>query len=102
MAQIDDLPVIWLRSEDLRIPLQEIMTFPGGTGSGISSELPRAVIAAGISENELYQLMAVCRKTGMKSALWATLTPVNEKWCLGDLLEELQKERELMKKAEGE
>ena len=49
-------------------------------------------------EKELIALMTVCRKTGMKDSLWATLTPTSETWTLRQLLSELAAEREALSK----
>ena len=51
---------------------------------------------AGISENELHRLMTVCKKAGMRNALWAALTPTSETWTLAALLAELSAERRQM------
>jgi hypothetical protein len=45
--------------------------------------------------------MTVCRKTGMKKALWATLTPTSENLTLAELLEELSAERQALQKKKG-
>ena len=42
--------------------------------------------------------MAVCKKSGMQSALWAVLTPVSEKRSVQQLLAELALEREALQK----
>jgi hypothetical protein len=75
-----------------------LAALPNGTGKGESSVLPRAIIVAGITERQLQTLMAVCRKTGMQQALWATLTPTSETWPLRDLLPELAAERKALQK----
>jgi hypothetical protein len=62
------------------------MDEPDGFGGGTASDLPRAVIVAGISEKELHLLMSGCRKAQMQQALWATLTPTSTDWALKDLL----------------
>ena len=76
----------------------QIPALPPGAGRGESSTLPRAIIVAGITERQLQTLMAVCRKTGMKQALWATLTPTSETWLLKQLLAELTAERKALHK----
>jgi hypothetical protein len=68
------------------------MQLEDGCGWKVSSQLPRAIIMAGITQKELHQLMSGCRQAEMKQALWATLTPVSENWTLKDLLAELAAE----------
>ncbi|MEA1946577.1 MAG: DUF3783 domain-containing protein, partial [Thermodesulfobacteriota bacterium] len=67
-------------------------------GEGESSQLPRAIIVSGIMEKELISLMRVCKKTGMKNTLWATLTPTSENWTIQQLLTELLSERKAMQR----
>ena len=74
----------------------ELAKLDSGTGAGLSSGLPRAVIMSGITQNELHLLMSGCRKAGMKQALWATLTPISETWPLQNLLQELAAEHKAM------
>ena len=76
--------------------ISDLLTLPNGSGFGESSQLPRAIVVSGLTERELIGLMTVCRKTGMKGALWATLTPTSETWTLRDLLAELAAEREAL------
>ncbi len=72
------------------------MALTGGTGAGQDSTLPRAVIMAGITENELHILMAAHREAGLARPLWAALTPTSESWTLKALLDELDQERRAM------
>ena len=98
MAGLNAVPQVWVSREQAEMLLSELFQLPGGKGLGISSDLPRAIIVAGITEKELIRLMTVCRKTGMKAALWATLTPTSENWTLAELLAELSAERRAMQK----
>lgn len=98
MIGFKDAPVVWARSEDADETLADLFARPDGSGQGEASDLPRAVIMAGITENELHALMAGCRKAGMKESLWAALTPTSETWTLRDLLSELQAERAAFKR----
>ncbi len=93
MAGLAGVPLVWAAAEDAAAIVGELFQRSDGAGAGVGSALPRAVIVAGITEKELLTLMHVCRKTGMKTALWATLTPTSETWTLKDLLEELSAER---------
>jgi hypothetical protein len=98
MAGLNAVPRVWVSRDQTEMLLSDLFHLPDGEGQGISSDLPRAIIVAGITEKELIRLMAVCRKTGMKSALWATLTPTSENWTLADLLAELSAERRALQK----
>jgi hypothetical protein len=98
MASLETTPMVWATSEQGDIRLYDLMELSDGTGRGTSSNLPRAVIVAGITEKQLHRLMAVCRKSGMQQALWATLTPTSETWTLTQLLAELSAERRAFQK----
>ena len=98
MAGLGKVPIIWALESQANTRLSELAALPRNAGRGESSALARAVIVAGITERQLQTLMAVCRKTGMKQALWATLTPTSETWLLKDLLAELSAEREALQK----
>jgi hypothetical protein len=93
-----DAPKVWVATEQGTAPLADLLLLPDGTGADAASELPRAVIVAGITEDQLIGLMTACRKAGMQPALWAVLTPVSEGWTVGQLLAELAREREEMQK----
>jgi hypothetical protein len=98
MAGLETTPMVWATSEQGDIRLYDLMELSDGTGRGTSSNLPRAVIVAGITEKQLHRLMAVCQKSGMQQALWATLTPTSETWTLTQLLAELSAERRAFQK----
>uniref|UniRef100_A0A7C4RU82 DUF3783 domain-containing protein n=1 Tax=Desulfatirhabdium butyrativorans TaxID=340467 RepID=A0A7C4RU82_9BACT len=87
------MPLVWAAAEDAAAVVGELFHRADGHGAGVGSALPRAIIVAGITEKELLALMHVCKKSGMKTALWATLTPTSETWTLKTLLEELSAER---------
>lgn len=87
------LDVVWMAADQADDEIGQLMELAPDTGTGTDSNLPRAIVVAGISENELHDLMNTCRASGMKSALWAVLTPVSEKWTLRQLLAELEAER---------
>jgi len=93
MAGLADVPLVWAAAEDAAAIVGELFQRVDGYGAGVGSALPRAIIVAGITEKELLALMHVCKKFGMKTALWATLTPTSETWTLEALLEELSAER---------
>ena len=97
MAGMADVPLVWAVAEDKETAVGELFARPRGTGEGMGSALPRAVVMAGISENELHRLMSACKRAGMRNALWAALTPTSETWTLEALLGELSAERREMK-----
>lgn len=96
MIGMTNLPMVWANENDGEVLLRELMEKPEGSGEGIDSKLPRAVIVAGIEENELHRLMSGCRQAGMQKSLWATLTPTSETWPLKTLLDELTAENRAM------
>lgn len=95
-AAIPDLPLIYPGSADLEAPLKSLLSRPDGAGRDDASRMPAAIIMAGITENELHQLIASYRSAGLPSPLWATLTPTSENWTLRQLLTELSAEREAL------
>jgi hypothetical protein len=93
-----DLPVIFVPSTDLTKPLKELFTSPHRSGLGEDSEMRRAIIMSGFSQKELYKLMALYRLAELPPQLWASLTPISEKWSVAQLLNELGAESEAIKK----
>jgi len=98
MAGLKQVSIVWILESQQDALLSELIDLPSGSGRGKSSALPRAIIVAGITERQLQTLMAVCRQSGMKKPLWATLTPTSETWLLKNLLAELSAEREALQK----
>ena len=101
MLGITNLPLVWASEDDSGMRLGTLMEKADGYGDGVASTLPRAIIVAGIEENELHRLMSGCRQAGMQKALWATLTPTSETWTLRELLEELAAENRAMSRQRG-
>jgi hypothetical protein len=98
MIGIEPVPMVWGTARDIKETVSVLLSRPDGNGEGIDSDLPRAIIVAGLEENELHTLMSGCRQAGMRQALWAALTPTSETWSLGQLLMELSAERAAMTK----
>ena len=96
MIGLSSIPLVWVTQDQADIHVAELVQLDDGAGAGASSELPRAIIMSGISQNELHTLMAGCRKSGMQQPLWATLTPTSETWPIKDLLKELAAEHRAM------
>lgn len=93
MAGLGDVAQVWAGEADGRIPMGALFKRPHDSGFGASSSLPRAIVVSGTTEGDLLRLMAVCRQSGMKNALWAVLTPTSEQWPLERLIAELDAER---------
>ena len=93
-----DLPVIFVSYTDLTKTLKELLTSPHRSSLGEDSEMRRAIIRSGFSRKELYQLMALYRLAELPPQLWASLTPISEKWSVTRLLDELAAESEAIKK----
>jgi hypothetical protein len=98
VAGLSEVPKVWVATGQGAAALSDLLELADGSGAGLPSALPRAVIVAGITEAQLIGLMSVCRKSGMQPALWAVLTPVSEQWTVAQLLAELAREREALQK----
>jgi len=86
------VPVLFAGVEHGARTLGELLAGPDGTGGGIDSPLPRAVVLSGLTERQLRAVMAGYRAAGLPRPLWAALTPTSEHWSLAQLLEELAAE----------
>ena len=95
---LSEIPKVWVTDDQADIRVGELVKLPDNTGFGISSDLPRAIIMAGITQSEMHGLMSGCRKSRMKETLWATLTPTSETWTIQSLLKELAAEHEVMQR----
>ena len=95
---LQNVPKVWVPDNQEDMLLSDLLKLEDNSGAGLSSKLPRAIIVAGISQNELLDLMAICKQAGMKDALWATLTPISANWSVQQLLAELATEREALSK----
>ena len=96
MIGLSNLPLVWVTEDQAETSVGELVQMEDRTGAGASSNLPRAIIMSGISQNELHTLMAGCRQSGMQQPLWATLTPTSETWPIQELLKELAAEHRAM------
>lgn len=86
------LPLVFALEEHGAMTVRDVLSLPQGSGEGMSSFLPRAMIVAGITQKQLHLLMAAWKKLGLSSQLWAAATPVSVTWTLNGLLEELARE----------
>ena len=95
---LSEIPKVWITENQADIQVGELVKLRDNAGFGVSSELPRAIIIAGITQNEMHRLMTGCRQSKMKQTLWATLTPTSETWTIQSLLGELAAEHREMQK----
>jgi hypothetical protein len=95
---MNDLPVIFAVNGDVLKNLGELFAYEHSYGITGPSELPRAVIMSGLTQNELHGLMGAYRETGFVGQIWASLTPTSETWTLKALLVELLAEARAMQK----
>ena len=97
-AGFNDRPVVFAGTEDGARLLSDLLSSETASGIGEPSEMPRALILSGFTRNELHKIMSAYRYAGLPAQLWATLTPVSEHWTVAQLLEELRKEDESLKR----
>ena len=101
MLGLKELPLIWAARTESEKLLCELFSQADGSGEGKESDLPRAIIAAGIEQQELHLLTNGCRQAGMQKSLWAVLTPTSENWPLSQLLAALAAEAKAMAEKKG-
>ena len=94
---LSGIRVVFASTHDLGTSVGDLLTRENKIGFEYPSDMPRAVVMSGLTQNELHQLLAAYRKEGFLRQIWATLTPVSEKWPLENLLKELQAENKAMK-----
>jgi hypothetical protein len=93
-AGFSDRPIIFPTTKDAGRTLKDLLGLTTGSGMDEPTDLARAVIMSGFTQNEVHRIMSAYRQAGLPAQLWATLTPVSEHWLLSDLLRELVKENE--------
>jgi len=98
ILKLSDIPRIWVTAEHAGSLISDVLALDDNAGRGLASELPRAIIMSGLTQNELHLLMSGSREAGMKPPLWATLTPTSETWTVQDLLKELAAEHAAMQR----
>ena len=97
-AGLKDIPVLFAADEDLSATLAGMLKRGASEERDGASTMHRAGIMSGFTQEELHCLLKGYRESGLPAILWATLTPVSEKWLLKDLLDELAAEAEAFKK----
>lgn len=95
---MSDVAVIFAVNENVEKKLGELFIHEHKAGITGPSELPRAVIMSGLSQNELHGLMGAYKEAGFVNQIWASLTPTSETWTLKALLIELLAEARAMQK----
>jgi len=93
-----DRPIIFVTNNTAPQTLKEVLSFENRSGIGQSSDMARAIIMSGFTQQEVHRLMNAYRQAGLPRQLWATLTPASESWSVSHLLEELAAEDEALKK----
>lgn len=91
-----DRPVVFVTGADAEKTLKQVIAYEHRSGLGQPSELARATIMSGFTQQEVHLLMNAYRQAGLPPQLWATLTPVSEGWTVAALLEELAAEAAAM------
>ena len=97
-AGLGDIRIVFATSRDLEIGTGDILRRENRPGAKGDSDIPRAVVMSGLTQNELHRLMAAYKESGRSRQIWATLTPFSEEWTLKHLLRELRAEEGAMKK----
>lgn len=95
---LGSVAVVFVGDGDGNVLLKELLKRKTRSGFGQDSNLKRALIISGFTQENLHLLISAYRKAGLPPQLWATLTPTSEQWPVGFLLQELEKEAEAMKK----
>jgi len=93
---LSGIRIVFASSQDLGTSVGDILDYENNAGFVGDSDIPRAVVMSGLTQNELHRLLTTYRKAGFTSQLWATLTPISEEWPLENLLNELQAEKKSM------
>jgi hypothetical protein len=93
-----DRPIIFMTNNAALETLKNVLTWENRSGIGQPSDMARAVIMSGFSQEEVHRLMNAYRQAGLPRQLWATLTPASENWTVSHLLKELAAEDEAMKR----
>jgi hypothetical protein len=97
-SELGGFPVIFATNGNIQMTLKEIFASDNRHGQGETSDMHRAAIMSGFTQNELHTLMASYRDSKFPTQLWAALTPISENWSVSDLLNELASEHEAINK----
>ena len=97
LPEFTTLPILFARAEDTNASLETLFSRNHATEEDEVLASPPAIIMAGLTEKELHLFMAEHKKAMKFSPIWATLTPTSVGWTLGELLQELGREKEAMR-----
>lgn len=100
--ELSPLPAVFVTSDARDEKLENLFDRQEDSGFEQDSDMPLAIIMAGITERELHTLVRGYREAGLPYPLWATLTPTTLSWKLSVLLKELAAEREAIRKMQEE
>ncbi len=89
--------VIFASPRDLETGIGDILNREDQVETREDPDMPRAVVMSGLTQDELHHLMGSYKRSGLVPQIWASLTPLSEKWPLRFLLAELQLEHKAMK-----
>ena len=89
----DDLPISFAGRGDLKTQVGQLFKDQPDNRQALGG---LAVIMAGITGNQLQQLMKSWRESTLPRTLWATLTKTSETWPLLTLLKHLAEEQKEM------
>jgi hypothetical protein len=64
-----DRPLIFVNDKDTRKTLKEVLSAKDRSGLGVSSDLPRAMIMSGFTQEEVHVLMSVYRQAELPPQL---------------------------------
>ena len=95
---LGDRPVIFVSDSDAEKLLKEVLAYENHSGMGQPSDLARATIMSGFTQQEAHLLMNAYRQAGLPPQLWATVTPASEGWTVAALLTELAAAAEAFRK----
>lgn len=97
-AGLSDIELLVAAGTALRQTVKALFEQPVSRAFQKRPAMPRAAIMGGITEKELHTILNAYRQNGLAGQFWATLTPTSENWRLGELLSELRKENEALRK----
>jgi hypothetical protein len=98
-AAAPGVSLVFVTAADTDATPQDLADLPDGNGAGKSSSLRRAVVLSGLTERLLHKVMTTYRASGLPRPLWAAVTRVSANWRIGDLLDELGRERDALRDA---
>lgn len=99
---ITEVPVIFLTDNQQDQALEQLLRLPHRSGLGQTSDTPRAVVLAGLTEQELHAVISAYRHRQLPEQMWASLTPTSAGWPARRLLRELKAERQAFQRMQAQ